>query len=209
MKENKLLKTLLVLQSFAPLFLLLFIRHFSFSFPRLCIRFFVVLFIDGFNAFKLMWNHPEIGDFAVSAICCAWLIFTLVMSLLFRSMQTHSFDSHGEEIVVGEEKRDVGATFLVTFVLPLLMDDVATARGFITFVVMMVLVITLLIKSNMFYQNPMLTIYGYRIFAFKFSNPYKMEDKEYIGITHGKKIDQTLAIKRKYIADDVFFVFNE
>ena len=209
MKENKLLKTLLVLQSFAPLFLLLLIRHYNFGFPRLCMRFLSVLFNDGFIVFEEAWSHTEFGNFAISVICCLWLIFTLVMSLLFRNTQTHGFDSHGEEIVVGEEKRDIGATFLVTFVLPLLMDDVATARGFITFAVMMLLVITLLIKSNMFYQNPILAIYGYRVFEFRFSISYKLDDKIYIGITHGKKIDQTLAIKRKYIADDVFFVFNE
>lgn len=52
----------------------------------------------------------------------------------------------------------------------------------------------------------------YRTFSFKFLNPnrdIKYPDKIYIGITHGKQITEEAVIKRKYISDDVFVIYNK
>lgn len=58
----------------------------------------------------------------------------------------------------------------------------------------------------------MLTLLGYKVFEFQFKNPYtdiEKQDKIYVGITKGKMVTENVNIKRKYIADDVFIVFNE
>ena len=101
---------------------------------------------------------------------------------------------------------------MASFVLPLLFDDVGTLNGFIVFGLLLIMMVILLVKSNLFYQNPVLTILGYRVFEFQFVNPYfdiEKENKTYIGITKGKMITEKATIRRKPIADDVFIIFNE
>lgn len=50
------------------------------------------------------------------------------------------------------------------------------------------------------------------MFEFQFKTPYtdiEKQDKIYVGITKGKMVIEQVNIKRKYIADDVFIIFNE
>lgn len=51
----------------------------------------------------------------------------------FKSMQMSGFVDAGEKFVIEEEITDSGITFFMTFVLPLLPDDVETLKGFIIF----------------------------------------------------------------------------
>lgn len=210
MKENSRLKYDLVAQSFAPVFLLPCIKHAH------CYWIYWEPFINGLKAEKFIAvsdviHHPFIGDFFIFMISFIWIIWAILVYLGFVGTFRVNFDSRGERIIVLSDKRDSGATFLVSFVLPLLVDDVSTLRGFVAFIVLLILMILLLIRSNLFYQNPVLTILGYRVFEFKFVNPYgdiKKADGCYIGITKGKVITEEQNIKRKYIADDVFIIFN-
>lgn len=115
-------------------------------------------------------------------------------------------------MIIDKTTNDCGATFLVTYVLPLLTDDVSSFRGLIVFLIMIIMVIMLLSKSNTFYQNPVLAAMGYRTFSFEFSDPnrdIKYPGKIYIGITYGKQIKEEEVIKRKYISDDVFLIYND
>lgn len=127
-------------------------------------------------------------------------------------MHCTNFRSAGEQVIIDEDKRDSGASFVVTFILPLLIEDINTVRGMLVFGALLWLIIKLLTKSNLFYQNPVLILLGYECFAFKFVNPARdieNPDVVYIGITKGRKISTEPAIKRKYIADDVFLIYNE
>lgn len=52
----------------------------------------------------------------------------------------------------------------------------------------------------------------YRSFSFKFDNPdddILPPNRLYIGITKGLPLEEDKIIKRKYIADGVFVIFNE
>lgn len=80
------------------------------------------------------------------------------------------------------------------------------------FGVLVWLIIKLLTKSNLFYQNPVSLLLGYECFLFKFVNPAKdieNPDGVYIGITKERKVATGPSVKRKYIADDVFLIYNE
>lgn len=114
--------------------------------------------------------------------------------------------------MIEDSPNDSGATFLVTYVLPLLTDDVSSIRGLIVFLVLLLMVIALLINSNTFYQNPVLSAMKYRTFTFKFVNPasdINHSNRVYIGITHGVPIVEDAVIKRKYISDGVFLIYND
>lgn len=211
--ENLNLKKCLVMQSFAPLFLLLFIKHFELSlYSKLVHRFFELLFNTGIRAFSVAINHVSFGGFVISIISTIWLIITIAIALGFTGMQKAGFRSTGEKIIIEDSPNDSGATFLVTYVLPLLTDDVESVRGLIVFLMMLIMIVLLLTRSNIFYQNPVLSAMKYRTFSFKFLNPSNdiaYPERTYIGITYKTSIAEDAVIKRKYISDGVFVVYND
>lgn len=209
MHEDRKLKKCLVLQSFCPLFILVFIQHVGHF--DLIIRFVSSIFLGDFNALGKAIRNPALGDVVISTVCIIWIIVTVVVAIGFNDLQTSNFDSHGEMIVLGSEKKDSGVTFLVTFVLPLLVNDVSTPQRFIFFVVLLTMVIFLFMRSDLFYQNPVLVALRYKVFEFRFISPYTdvEENKTYIGMTKGALPAAKDKIKRRYIADNVFLVYND
>ena len=211
--ENLRLKRSLILQSFAPLFVLLIIKHIKLGlYFKLSASFFRILFSEGFVAVSKAIENNNFGGYVVFFIGVIWLFATFIIAVGFKGMQTSGFKSAGETVLIEETQSDGGATFLVTYVLPLLTDDVSSIRGLVVFLTLLIMVIALLINSNTFYQNPVLAAMKYRTFTFKFDNPDRdisHPDRMYTGITRGAPIVEEEVIKRKYIADGVFLIYNE
>ena len=209
MQEDKKLKCFLVLQSFCPLFLLIFIQHVGHFY--LVFRFFKGVFRGDWSVFGKMVKSAAIGDIVISVFCIIWFVITVIIALGFRNYQNSNFAHNGETIVIISEKKDSGVMFLMTFILPLLVDDVSTPREFIFFFVLLAMVIYLFMRSDLFYQNPVLVALNYKTYEFQFVTPYQdiQENKTYIGMTKGSLPCDRAAIKRKYIADDVFLVYND
>lgn len=219
MKENFYLKMHLTLQSFTPLFLLIFVQHIRCDFLRAVSRFFEILEpdVDSFghnlmDALAAVKSYKFLGDFIVSVLCALWIIGAVAIWIGFRNFQTVNFESYGEKIEVSEDAPEGGASYFVTFVLPLMIENVNTLRGFIVFSLLLFILILLICRSNLFYQNPVLTILKYQVFHFTFSNPHhdiNIGGKTYIGITRGVAVNSDTVIKRKYIAGNVFLIFRE
>lgn len=211
--ENLILKRNLVLQSFAPLFILLTIKHIKLGiFWQLIVGFVKSLAEIGLAAVPMAIKNENFGSFVIFAISVIWLLATAIIAVGFRGMQKSGFKSAGEKILIEDYPSDSGATFFVTYVLPLLTDDVSSGRGLIVFLVLLSMVVVLLINSNTFYQNPVLSAMKYRTFMFKFVNPtadINNSNRIYVGITHGVPIVEDTVIKRKYISDGVFLIYND
>ena len=209
----------LTLQSFAPLFLLILAQHVRCGFFRAVFRFFEILASDADsfdhnlkNALAAVKSYEFLGDFVVSALCVLWIVGAAAVWISFQHFQTVNFDSYGEKIQVSEDVPEGGASYFVTFVLPLMIDDVNTLRGFIVFSLLLFMIILLIIRSNLFYQNPVLTILKYQVFRFTFSNPHldiNAASKTYIGITRGPVVNADTVIKRKYIAGNAFLISRD
>ena len=74
-------------------------------------------------------------------------------------------------------------TFFVTYITPLVLDDIDEGRGFFSFITIAALLILLMRNTNLYYQNPFLTILGYRSFYFHFEGEDGMGN---IAITRGE-----------------------
>jgi len=210
MKEDGRLKLFLVLQSFFGLFLLMFIKYVG-HLGLMC-RFFVQLLSCDLRVFYRAFSNPAIYDVIVSMFCFLWFILTGFVAFCFDDIQKSGFSSYGECIVNVTEKKDSGVTFLVTFILPLLVDDLTTWRDLLFFFVLLFMTIFLLSSSDLFYQNPVLVALGYKVFEFSFVNPNKdvSEKRVYIGITRGDlPVEGKEIIKRKYISDNVFLIYKD
>ena len=167
-EQNLKLKRKLVIQSFLPLFILIFIRYFDYRMISSICHFIRELMQRNFSVMNRIWDHPYLGPFIAAFISLVCSLYGITAMWQFKSMQMSGFVDAGEEIVIEEEITDSGITFFMTFVLPLLLDDVETLRGFIIFTGILGLVIRLMWTTHLYYQNPILTLLGYRIYKFRF-----------------------------------------
>lgn len=209
-KESRSIKIALVLQSFAPLFLLLTIKFFDG-----CV--FVTLVCKAVAEWNQGWwdvvckavCHPSFGAFLVSALGIIWIIMTVVCVFRLKKLFTDGFQSHGETVQQPALQSERSLEFLMSYVLPLLTDDINTIGSWISFLLMLVLIIALLIKSRLFYLNPILTLLNYKVYSFTFKNPYgDIQDPagEYIGISLKEDLHEGDMIRRKHIADNVYLI---
>lgn len=211
--ENLVLKRSLMLQSFAPLFALLAIKYFNPAmFWHLTVSF-VKLFSDkGMVAVPIAVENKNFGSFLIFMISLMWLLATFIIAIGFKGMQKSGFRSAGEKISFVSSFNDGKVIFLMNYILPLMINDVSSVRKLISFLLLLLTVIVVLIDSDTFYQNPVLSVMKYRTFAFKFVNPasdIKQSKRIYVGITHGAPIAEDAVIKRKYISDGVFLIYND
>ena len=138
------------------------------------------------------------------------LITGILIYFYFNKTQTVGYTDHAEKISIGNDMTETSAAFFVSYVIPMLLEDITELKGFFIFVIIMIMLIMLMRNTNLYYQNPILAVLGYKTFGFKFSetSDVALRDRDYIAITRGK-IDETKIVKRKYIADNVFLIYNK
>jgi len=212
---NLKLKRGLIIQSLSPVFVLLLIRHFHCEYFRLVKHFFTLLYIEPCSAMTLAWKHEMFGELLVFLLGVLWLICSAIYIPAFARTQDHGFHSHGEQIISVEEKRDSAASFLMTFILPLLIDELSSPQYWISYLLVIVVVCAVLYQSELYYQSPVLAFLKYHIYEFKVINPCETDtdgfknEKIYIGITRGSGITDGAVIKWKKIAGDIYLIYCE
>ncbi len=213
MEDNLHLKRGLITQSLSPAFFLLLIRHIHPDFLRLIRLFFTRITAAPAETVMTAVLHPRFGEILIVVIGLVWIIVSALTVPGFLSTQESGFVSEGEKVVVTEEKKDAAASFLMTFILPLLIDELGSPQHWFSYIIVIAVVFATLSQSNLYYQSPILAFLGYKVFAFRVVNPALSSglkaDKEYIGITKNKAISQEAAVMWKHIADDVYLVYNE
>lgn len=209
MKNARILKWLLVIQSFFPLFLLLLIRYWDISVFTLTGRFFGGLLQGDIRVFGKAWHHAGFLTVILHMICILMIAAGLLIYWIFDKIQKYGFEDKGEKIIAGEDTTAEGSVFLLTYVTPLFLDDLNEGRGFLCFLLLLTMTVLLMRNTNLYYQNPILCILGYKTFRFEFSNAGRNGmSKEGIAITRGN-FDKNQNVKWKHIADNVYLVYNK
>lgn len=208
--DNLLLKRKLIMQSFAPLFLILFVKYYDCELFRLLILFAKILIQTPTVAFGKAIQHPMFITMLLEIFCLLWVLYSVYAVRSFNASQRANFTSQGESLVNIEKIPDSGVTFFMTYVLPMAMDELNTGKGILVFGILMIMLFLLMWKTNLYYQNPVLTILGYEIFSFQFESTQMREyrNKECIGITRGT-VRTEHSIKRQRISDNVFLVYED
>lgn len=205
MKENKYLKWLLIIQSFLPLFLLVIIRCCSKLRGKLVWNFLSELFRGNFNVIRTAINHSEIYATSLLCFCTIMLVCGLCVYFFFIKIQRFGFREEENKIIADADVTENSVAFFMTYITPLVMDDIDKDNGFWSFITIAALLILLMRNTNLYYQNPFLTILGYRSFYFHFDGEEGIGN---IAITRGA-FDASKLIKRKRISDNVYLVYNK
>lgn len=210
MADNSAMKRALIMQSFAPLFLILLIKYFDIKLFGLCERFGNIILKNPILALSKAVSHSIFVTLLLEFFCLLWIIYSVYSIRSFAKSQWANFVSEGETLIDIEKISDSGVTFFMTYVLPMTMDDLDTWKGFFVFGILMIMLFALMWKTNLFYQNPVLTLLGYEVFSFKFETTQLTEysEKECIGITRGI-VGRGNSIKRQKISDNVFLIYED
>ena len=156
------LKRQLMVTSFLPLFFLLAIKQVD---PKndlvLFKKFFCQYKSMGFEIIPKVFFHDSFWRMLTLLICLLWIILSVVFLLVFKDLRIENV----------EYEDDVSLNFFASFLMPLLMD-VSKWQEFLVFFGMLGMIFALMSKSNLFYQNPILMILGYRCFPLSEANTF-------------------------------------
>lgn len=140
----------------------------------------------------------------VFLLCFVWIlaaVFSFVSILAFKWTDKHC----GYDIENVKEIEDASLNFFMTMIIPLLIDDVGSIQGAITFFIIVIMMCALLEKTSLFYANPVLAILGYRVYSFSFQENADYKTNKCIGIVY-RKISGSEPIEYKEITDGVFYI---
>lgn len=210
MRENLQLKKSLIIQSFAPLFFILLIKYFKIEILHLLGIFFSTVTTSPSITVRKAIQHSLFINTILEMICLIWIIYSVLGILKFNHYQTKNFESQGESLTDIKKIENTSMSFFMTYILPLTLDNLDTFNGLLVFFSLLGIIFILMWKTNLYYQNPILTILGYDIFSFQFETTQIIayQDKHFIGITR-EIICENKSIKRQKIADNVFLIYKE
>lgn len=204
MKEHQLLKWLLMIQSFLPLFTLLVIRLATIQRLNLILLFFSKLFQMEWDVIPSAIHHSEIYSVSLLFLCLIMIVVSLLIYIAFNSIQRYGFIEESKPILFKSDKTENGVAFFVTYITPFILNESMEIRDILYFLAILVSLILLMRNTNLYYQNPVLTILGYKIYSFCPSQGHG----DAIALTHGN-LDPQKIIKYKLISDNVYIVYNK
>lgn len=209
-RENKKLKWKLIIQSFLPLSLLLIIKNIKPEILHSLIDFFRKLFRGEISVLLDLCKNPHKWIFLVIMISLLVAISGCIAIWQFKEVQFSGFTDAGEKVKIEEEITDSGITFFMTYVLSFMIDDIKFLNEFIAYIGIISLVIILMAKTNLYYQNPILSLLGYKLYKIKFINPSLNEciDKQFIAVCRNE-LDEDKIVKWKYISDNICLMYNK
>lgn len=77
MTDNPVMKRALIMQSFAPLFLILLIKYFDFRLVHLCKKFFEIILRNPIWAFTRAITHSAFVTLLLELFCLLWIIYSV------------------------------------------------------------------------------------------------------------------------------------
>lgn len=187
--EKNNLKSKLIVLSLSPLFLLILIKNHKFA------------------EYNGLVNFLEVNNWLVLIMifCIVWIIASLFFLYEFKMQETHGYNE-GYEIRNVIPIKDAGLNYLLTFIIPMIFDELNCWQNVIPFFLIIIILVELLSKTNLYYANPILTVLGYQIIEFDFVEPPKDDYKvKMIGICP-KEINKEKVVKYKFISDNVLCI---
>lgn len=99
-------------------------------------------------------KHPEIYATSLLCFCAIMFVFGLLVYFFFKKSQSFGFREEGKKIIIDADVTENSVTFFVTYITPLVLDDIDEGRGFFSFITIAALLILLMRNTNLYYQNP-------------------------------------------------------
>lgn len=185
------MKQKLIILSICPLFILTFIQHFPWTKMKIV--------FSNLNNTNMIRQHLSL--FIGLSICLIWILASAVIYLNFKFFIKYD-RTEGFEVKDIVEEKEAGLMFFLTLILPLLVNEIEEVNGLISMIAIVAIIVLLLSKTNLYYQNPILAILNYRVYRFKFKENSNVKDIEYIGIGFNEVTGEN-TVDYKMVKDNV------
>lgn len=185
------MKQKLIILSICPLFILTFIQHFPWTKMK-------IVFSNSNNPNIITQN---LSLFIGLSICLIWILASAVIYLNFKFFIKYD-RTEGFEVKDIVEEKEAGLMFFLTLILPLLVNEIEEVNGLISMIAIVAIIVLLLSKTNLYYQNPILAILNYRVYRFRFKGNSNVKDIEYIGIGFNEVTGEN-TVDYKMVKDNV------
>lgn len=186
------MKAKLTVLSLSPLCLLTIIMNFKF----------VCQASDGQVLTCEQFFQTNILIIFILAACLLWCLISAFLYIYFKFLV--SFGANGGFTIkeISEDK-EAGLNFFLTLILPLLIGDLNEWQNAVAFIVIFIIIFSLLMKTDLFYANPVLTLLGYHVYKLTFNNNPNLKDQCIAVTTVEVTVDHTIEYKK--ITDNVIF----
>jgi len=134
--------------------------------------------------------------------CLLWCLISIFLYIYFKFMVSFG-GKGGYTISEISEDKEAGLNFFLTLILPLLIGDLNEWQNAATFVLLFIIIFILLMRTDLFYANPVLTLLGYHVYKVTFK-----DNPNIIGqctIVATGEINKKSTIEYKKIAENVWF----
>ena len=182
---NLSLKHKLMLQSLSPLAFLTIVRNFKFT-----------------PVSELAENQSYWGEFVrlnnvlivVFLLCATWILAAVISFISCTAFRWT------------DKKEEASLNFFMTMIIPLLIDDVGTIQGAVTFLIIVVMMCALLSKTHLYYANPVLAILGYRVYEVTFKSNPDFNNEVCLAVVKGGFLKNPSTVEYKVINDTVLYM---
>jgi hypothetical protein len=135
-----------------------------------------------------------------SLICLAFIFIGFCIYKLYFKELDGDF-AHPKTIKSVENISNNHLSFLATYILPFVTFDFVGPRNWILFLFMIVVIGIIYVKTNFFYTNPTLSLFGVYVYYISFDG----DENKIIAISR-KKLNTKDVIKRRWIDENIYFV---
>lgn len=133
-----------------------------------------------------------------------WIFISIGIFVKFVWFQKYDV-AGGYEVQNVVEERNAGLNFFLALILPLLVNDITTWNGLFMMIVLLAIIVCLLEKTNLYYQNPVLVVLNYKVDSISFVDNENAAEEKYIAISRDD-ISNGDTIEYKKIEDNVLII---
>ena len=146
------MKFKLTVQSLAPLFVLLLVQ----SVGKWNLR-------EEYNIYYKEFIQDNWFVIVYETLLVVMVLIAIVSYFSFNNWKRYGQETHNK-ILKTTCINEHSLTFFMTYVIPLMVSDVLEIRNIISCSIVVLIVMVLMFKTDLFYQNPVLSLLGYNIY---------------------------------------------
>ena len=162
---------------------------------------------------ELAENQSYWGEFVrlnnvlivVFLLCATWILAAIISFISFTAFRWTD-KKQGYQLSSFVEKEDASLNFFMTMIIPLLIDDVGTIQGAVTFLIIVVMMCALLSKTHLYYANPVLAILGYQVYEVTFKSNPDFNNEVCLAVVKGRFLKNPGTVEYKVINDTVLYM---
>ena len=167
--------------------------------PKLKVRFYIISLMILFvlsMILDLEWKDKSGTTYgAVDLLCCNWFsiicLIMIILGLVFLLMQNHELEGALNPCCKITEIENVNyefATFLTTYIIPLVCFDFDKERNKIVFMILLLIIGVIFVKMDLYLANPSLALLGYKLYRVSVDKGH--ENKDILVISKEKLSEQ-------------------